>query len=136
MSRKIFVNLPVSDLGRSIAFYRVLGFSFNEQFTDETAACMVISEHNYAMLLTHDKFRSFVTKPIADAQRTTGVLIALALESKAEVDAMVAAAVQAGGTEPRPPTDHGFMFIRAFEDPDGHVWEPFWMDPAQVRAGQ
>lgn len=136
MHRKLFVNLPVSELSRSIVFYRSLGFSFNEQFTDETAACMVISEHNYVMLLTREKFGSFVTKPIADAQRTTGVLLALAQDGKDAVNAMVDAAVRAGGREPRPATDHGFMFVRAFEDPDGHVWEPFWMDPAHVGASE
>ena len=93
MSKKVFVNLPVKDLKTSMAFYKALGFTFNPQFTDDTAACMVISEHNYAMLLTHEKFKGFATKPIPDAHKTTGVLIAIALDSKAEVDDMANKAV-------------------------------------------
>ena len=135
MSKKLFVNLPVKDLERSMAFYEALGFSFNPQFTDHTAACMVISEHNYAMLLTHEKFASFATKPIPDAHTTTGVLIAIALESKAEVDDMAAKAIEAGGKEPTPKKDFGFMVQRTIEDPDGHTWEPFWMDPGHVQQG-
>lgn len=134
MSKKLFVNLPVTDLKRSMDFYRALGFSFNPQFTDDTAACMVISEHNYAMLLTHEKFKNFATKPIPDAQKTTGVLVAISLDSKSEVDAMVDKAISAGGKEPRPKTDYGFMFQRTIEDPDGHTWEPFWMDPSHVHT--
>lgn len=130
---KMFVNLPVNDLQKSMAFYRALGFSFNEQFTDHTAACMVISEHNYAMLLTHEKFKQFITKPIPDASKTTGALVALALESVDAVDDMIAKAIAAGGKEPRPKQDHGFMIQRSFEDPDGHTWEPFWMDPSFVQ---
>jgi hypothetical protein len=132
MSKKLFVNLPVTDLKRSMAFYQALGFSFNPQFTDDTAACMVISEYNYAMLLTHEKFKNFATKPIPDAQKTTGVLIAISLDSKSEVDAMVDKAISAGGKEPRPKADYGFMVQRTIEDPDGHTREPFWMDPSHV----
>jgi uncharacterized protein len=132
MSTKMFVNLPVTDLKRSMAFYKALGFTFNPQFTDDTAACMVISEHNYAMLLTHQKFKMFATKPIPDAHKTTGVMIALALASKQAVDDMVGKAVKSGGKEPRPKQDHGFMVQRTIEDPDGHIWEPFFMDPAYV----
>lgn len=132
MSIKMFVNLPVKDLDASIAFYTALGFSFNPRFSDTTGACMVISEENYAMLLTHAKFTSFTQRPIPDAKTTTGVLIALALESKAAVDAMLAQAIAAGGTEPRPTADHGFMYQRTIEDPDGNTWEPFWMDPAAI----
>lgn len=135
MSTKMFVNLPVKDLKTSMAFYGSLGFSFNPQFTDDTAACMVISEHNYAMLLTHDKFRQFTTKPIADAHKSTALLIAIALDSKAAVDDMATKAIKTGGREARPTEDHGFMFLRSFEDPDGHTWEPFWMDPAHVMKG-
>ena len=133
MTTKMFVNLPVEDLGKSIAFYKALGFSFNPQFTDETAGCMVISEHNYAMLLTHDKFKSFATKPIPDARKTTGVLVALELDSTQAVDDLVAKAVKAGGKEPKPKQDYGFMVQRTFEDPDGHMWEPFFMDPSHVQ---
>lgn len=133
MTTKMFVNLPVKDLEKSMAFYKALGFTFNPQFTDATAACMVISEHNYAMLLTHEKFKHFATRPIADALKTTGVLVALSFDSKASVDSVVAKALKAGGTEPRDTEDHGFMYQRTFEDLDGHTWEPFWMDPAFIQ---
>jgi uncharacterized protein len=133
MSTKMFVNLPVSDLKRTMAFYKALGFSFNPQFTDETAACMVILEHNYAMLLTHAKWKQFTSKPIADTHKTASVAVALALDSKEAADAMVENAMQAGGKEPRPKQYHGFMVQRTFEDLDGHTWEPFWMDPAHVK---
>ena len=135
MSTKMFVNLPVKDLKKSMTFYKALGFTFNPQFTDDTAACMVISEHNYAMLLTHEKFKSFATKPIPDAHQTTGVLMALALDSKQAVDEMAAKALKAGGREPKPKRDYGFMVQRSFEDPDGHGWGPFWMDPSHVQNG-
>ena len=134
MSTKMFVNLPVRDLKASMAFYKALGFTFNAQFTDDTAACMVISEHNYAMLLTHAKWKTFTSKPIADTHKTASVAIALALESMKAVDDMVEKAVQAGGKEPDPKQNYGFMVQRTFEDPDGHTWEPFWMDPAHVQA--
>lgn len=135
MTTKIFINLPVKHLKKTMAFYEALGFSFNPQFTDDTAACMVISEHNYAMLLTHEKFSQFSSKPIPDAHETTGVLVALALASKEAVDEMVEKAVKAGGKEPRPKQDYGFMVQRTFEDLDGHTWEPFFMDPAHVQNG-
>jgi predicted lactoylglutathione lyase len=135
MSTKLFINLPVEDLERSMAFYNALGFTFNAQFTDHTAACMVISEHNYAMLLTHEKFKSFATKPLPNAHETTGVLIAISLDSRQVVDDMAARAVGAGGREARPKADYGFMVQRTFEDPDGHTWEPFWMDPSHVTTG-
>ena len=132
MSIKMFVNLPVKDLDASMAFYKALGFSFNPKFTDKTAACMIISEENYAMLLTHAKFTSFTQRPIPDAKTTTGVLMAISLEDKAAVDAMLTKALAAGGHEPRPTADHGFMYQRTIEDLDGHMWEPFWMDPAAI----
>jgi uncharacterized protein len=132
MPTKIFVNLPVRDLERSMAFFKKLGFSFNPQFTDETAACMVISDDIYAMLLTHKKFGEFTTKTIAGATKTTEVLTCLSRDSRAEVDALVDAALAAGGTKPREPADHGFMYERSFEDPDGHIWEIMWMDPSAV----
>lgn len=134
MSTKVFVNLPVKDLKKSMAFYKALGFTFNSQFTDDTAACMVISEHNYAMLLTHEKFKNFATKPIADALKTTGVLVAISLDSETAVDKMLEKALKAGGREPREKQNYGFMVQRTFEDPDGHTWEPFWMDPTRVHA--
>jgi predicted lactoylglutathione lyase len=132
MGIKIFVNLPVKNLDASKAFFGKLGFSFNPQFTDETAACMVLSEENYVMLLTHAKFAEFTTKPVADATKATEVLIAISQDSRADVDRMVDKAVKAGGVEPRAAADYGFMFQRAFEDLDGHIWEVIWMDPSAV----
>jgi predicted lactoylglutathione lyase len=133
MPRKIFVNLPVADLKKSIDFFTKLGFTFNPQFTDDTATCMIISDDIYAMLLTHAKFSQFVKQPISDARRQTEVLLALSFDSRAEVDALVDKAL-AGGAQPAgEPQDHGFMYSRSFHDLDGHIWEPFWMDPAMVK---
>jgi predicted lactoylglutathione lyase len=132
MDTKIFVNLPVNDLARSMEFFRKLGFTFNAQFTDETAACMVISEDIYAMLITHPRFGDFTPKAIADATKTTEVLTSLSFGSKGEVDRLVDAALAAGATRTRPPDDLGFMYSRSFNDPDGHVWEFFWMDPDAI----
>ena len=128
MSRLIFVNLPVADLGASRAFYEAIGFTNNPIFTDETAACMVLSETIHVMLLTHDKFRQFTPKRIADSRETSEVLICISAESREAVDAMTDQALAAGGSEPRERQDHGFMYGRSFEDPDGHIWEPMWMD--------
>ena len=134
MAHKIFVNLPVKDLPRTMAFFKALDFSFNPQFTSDAGACMVITPDIYAMLLTHAHFAKFTKKAIADAHATTEVLVALSCDSKAEVDAMVGQAIAAGGREPRAVQDMGFMYARSFEDPDGHIWEPFWMDPAHVQS--
>ena len=129
MSKLIFVNLPVADLPRSIAFYEALGAVKNEQFTDHTAACMVFSETIHAMLLTHDKFRQFTPKKIANAKETTEVLICISAESRDDVDATLARAASAGGMiDPSPKQDYGFMYGRSFEDLDGHIWEIMWMD--------
>ncbi|MBL6456297.1 VOC family protein [Belnapia sp. T6] len=134
MPKMIFVNLPVTDLKRSIAFYEAVGARLNPQFTDETAACMVFSETIHAMLLTHDKYRQFTQKPIADAHAASGVLICLSAESRAEVDAMVGQAAGAGGrADPGKVQDYGFMYGRSFEDPDGHHWEIMWMDMAAAQ---
>ena len=133
MASKIFVNLPVKDLDKSMAFFKSLGYSFNPQFTDSTAACMVISEDIYAMLLTHPKFQQFSPKPISDATKSTEVLLALSFESKAEVQDIVKKAVAAGGKTYSEPKDYGFMVQHGFQDPDGHIWEVFWMDPAHVQ---
>ena len=130
MGRKIFVNLPIRDMQRSQDFFRALGFSFNPQFTYEQGACMVIAEDIFAMLLEEPFFQTITHKRIADAKESTEVLVCLSCESRAEVDDLVRKALAAGGTAPRPPQDHGFMYGHGFEDPDGHVWELVWMDPA------
>ena len=133
MSKLIFVNLPVADLARATAFYESIGAKKNEQFCDATASCMVFSDTIHAMLLTHDKFRQFTPKAIADAKTTSEVLICLSAESRAAVDATVDKAAPAGGKgDPTPKQDHGFMYGRSFEDPDGHIWEVMWMDPAAI----
>jgi len=135
MSKLIFVNLPVADLDRAVAFYEAVGAVKNEQFTDHTAACMVFSETIHVMLLTHDKFRQFTQKPIADAKTSTEVLICLSAESRDEVDATVATAGAAGGRmDPDPKQDHGFMYGRSFEDLDGHLFELVWMDLEAAKA--
>lgn len=138
MEDKIFVNLPVKDLDKSMDFFKKLGYSFNQQFTDATAACLVISENIYAMLLTHDKFKQFTPagKQLADASKLTEVLLALSCASKERVHQLADAAIAAGGSEARPPEDHGFMFARSFNDLDGHIWEVFWMDPSFVQQSQ
>jgi len=134
MPKQIFVNLPVADLPAAKAFYEAIGAVNEPTFTDETAACMVFSETIHVMLLTHDKYRQFTTKRIADAHETSEVLIAITLESRAEVDDISGRALAAGGREARPVEDHGWMYSRPFEDPDGHVWEPFWMDVGAATA--
>ncbi len=134
MSTMIFVNLPVADLPRSRSFFEALGYSFNPQFSDDTAACLVISDTIYAMLLTHAKFKTFTPKAICDARTTTEVLVALSCGSREEVDDKVRKAVAAGGSMFRPPNDHGFMYEHAFQDPDGHIWELVWMDPSAINA--
>jgi uncharacterized protein len=136
MAREIFVNLPVHDLPRSRAFFAALGFGFNEQFSNEVAACMVVTDSIYVMLLTVPFFQSFTDKPVADATKSVQVLLALSCDSRAEVDALVAKAVAAGATTPRPPVDMGFMYSHDFEDLDGHVWEPFQMDASAMPPAQ
>jgi uncharacterized protein len=135
MATKIFVNLAVKDLDKSMAFFKRLGFAFNPQFTDETAACMVVTDDIYAMLLTHPKFKEFTRKNIADAHKTTEVLTALSFDSKDKVDEIADKAIAVGGTEAREPFDYGFMYGRSFNDLDGHIWEVFWMDPSHVQKG-
>jgi uncharacterized protein len=137
MPKMIFVNLPVSDLARSVAFYEAVGAKKNPQFSDDTAACMVISDTIYVMLLTHAKYRQFTAKPIADATKTSEVLICLSEDSREAVDATIAKAKAAGGRiDPGPKQDHGFMYGRSFEDPDGHHWEVMWMDVAAATQAQ
>jgi uncharacterized protein len=128
MSTKIFVNLPVKDLDRTVAFFTALGFRFNPQFTNEKATCMIISEEAFVMLLVEPFFKGFTPRPIADATKTTEVLLCLSADSRDEVDQMVAKALAAGGKTPNPPQDHGFMYQHGFEDLDGHLWEVAYMD--------
>ena len=134
MATKIFVNLPVKDLDRSKEFFTSIGFSINEQFTNATAACVVITEDIYAMILTHEKFKDFTPKQIADATQTTEVIIALSFVSKEKVNELVDTALKAGATIAKETQDHGFMYSRSFSDLDGHIWELFWMDPASVHT--
>lgn len=133
MATKIFVNLPVKDLPRSIAFFETIGYTFNPQFTDETAACMVISEDIYSMLLTYDKFQQFTPKEISDATKSSEVLIALSCDSRQQVEELIAKALAAGGTRFSEPKDYGFMYQDSFADLDGHIWEIFHMDPSFVQ---
>ena len=129
----MFINLPVQDLPRSVAFFESLGFSINKQFSNEQGACVVLGEHSYAMLLTIPFFETFTTRKTADTKQTVGALIALAVDSREVVDALVHAAGAAGGTPQESSTDHGFMYEWGFEDLDGHMWGPFWMDPSYVQ---
>ena len=134
MTRMIFVNLPVADLPRAMAFYEAVGGRRNPQFSDDTAACMVFSDVIHVMLLTHDKFRQFTPRPVADARAASEVLLCLSSESREAVDETVGAAAASGGVaDPGPKQDHGFMYGRSFEDLDGHIWEVMWMD---VEAAQ
>jgi predicted lactoylglutathione lyase len=136
MSKLIFVNLPITDLARSTAFYEALGATRNPMFSDDTATCIVFSETIHAMLLTHDKYRQFTDKPIADAHRSSQVLICVSAGSRSEVDETVDRAARAGGkADPGPTQDYGFMYGRSFEDPDGHHWEVMWMDVEAAHAG-
>ena len=128
MATKIFVNLPVKDLDKSVAFFTKLGFQFNPQFTDENATCMIISEDSFVMLLVEKFFQTFTKKKVADATQTTEVLIALSADSRQKVDEMVNAAVEAGGSLYSDAQDHGWMYQRSFQDPDGHQWEITYMD--------
>lgn len=132
MSRMIFVNLPVADLPKAKAFYSALGFTNNPHFTDETAACMVWGNGIHVMLLTHAKWGSFTKRPICPAG-SSEVALAINFDSREEVDRIIETAAAHGGVaDVNPPEDHGFMYQRSLTDPDGHVWEPFWMDPAAV----
>jgi predicted lactoylglutathione lyase len=130
MTKMIFISLPVSDLARAKAFYAALGFVFNPAFSDEAGACMVWSDTIHVMLLTHAKWGGFTTRPICP-RGSSEVSLALNCDSRAAVDAMIDAGKAAGGSaDVNPPEDHGFMFQRSIADPDDHIWEPFWMDPA------
>ena len=138
MPQMIFVNLPVTDLDKSKAFYEAVGAANNPAFTDDTAACMVVEEGSiHVMLLTHEKWATFTSKKIPDAHTTAQVLICVSADSREAVDGQVDKAVKAGGkADPTPTQDFGFMYGRSFEDPDGHIWEVMWMDPAAIPAAE
>jgi uncharacterized protein len=123
MSTQVFINLPVANLSKSLAFFKALGYSHNPQFTDDTAACIVISETVFVMLLTHPKFRNFTPKAICDTTKAAEVLLCLSCESRQQVNDLVAKAVAAGGSTYAEPKDYGFMYQHSFADPDGHQWE-------------
>ena len=130
MTKMLFVNLPVRDLAKSMAFYEGIGFRNEPRFTDETAACMQWSDTIFVMILTHDKWKSFTSRPIPDSG-SSEVMLCLNFDSRGQVDAIAQSAGAHGGTtDAAPPQDHGFMFSRSFTDPDGHFWEAMWMDPA------
>jgi uncharacterized protein len=135
MPKQLFVNLPVRDLPRAMALYTAIGAVNNPQFTDDTAACMVFSDAIYVMLLTHDKWAMFTKKPIPDARRESEVMLAISCDDKAGVDTMTQAAAAHGGkADVNPKQDLGFMYSRSFEDCDGHIWEPMFMDMSQMPA--
>ena len=134
-SRKLFLNLPVRDLKKSMEFFSKLGFDFNPQFTDDKAACLVISDDAYSMLLTEPFFKTFTKREICDTSRSSEGLFALSCESRAEVDELVKKALAAGGKPAMDPVDHGFMYGWSFYDLDGHHWEVLWMDPKAVAGG-
>ena len=134
-SRLMFLNLPVKDLDASKEFFGRLGFEFNPKFTDETCACMVVSDQAYVMLLTEEKFADFATTPVADATSSTEALVCVSAESREGVDSFADTAVAAGASPAREPMDMGFMYGRSFNDLDGHTWEVMWMDPKAVEQG-
>jgi predicted lactoylglutathione lyase len=132
MASKIFVNLAVKDLKKSIEFFTKLGFGFNQRFTDETATCMIVTDDIYVMLLTEDKFKTFTPKEVCDTKKYTEVLVCLSLESRVKVDETVHKAVAAGGSTYNKPVDHGFMYAHGFQDIDGHLWELVYMEPGSI----
>jgi uncharacterized protein len=132
--RKLFVNLPITEVQRSIVFFEQLGFTFNPQFTDASATCMLVGEDAFFMLMVKDRFAGFCAKPLGDAQATSGALFAITAASRDEVDSLFAIALAAGGTKATEAQDHGFMYVRSFYDLDGYHWELFWMDPSAVQG--
>ena len=130
MATQIFMNLPVRDLDRSVQFFTALGFKFNQDYTDENATCMVINDDAFVMLLVEKFFKTFTAKEIVDATSATEAIMAFSVDSREEVDQMVGKALAAGGSESQPLQDYGFMYSHSFQDPDGHLWEVMWMDPA------
>jgi predicted lactoylglutathione lyase len=131
-SRKIFVNLPVTDLSKSVEFFTQLGFEFNPQFTDENATCMIVSDEAFVMLLVKDFFKTFTKKELCETATHTEVIVALSADSREQVDDIVDRALAAGGQPSNEPMDHDFMYGRSFQDLDGHLWEVFYMDPSAV----
>jgi predicted lactoylglutathione lyase len=134
-SRKVFINLPVRDLPKTMAFFSALGFEYNAKFTDQNAACMILSDEAYVMLLADPFFKNFTTRELADSSRQTEAIIAISCDGRDEVDAFVDRAQRAGAADAMPPQDHGFMYARSFYDLDGHHWEVLWMDPRAVEQG-
>jgi len=130
---KIFVNLPVDDLPRSMDFFQALGYSFNMQFTDDKGACLVLGEDIYVMLITKPFYKSFITNDVADSKKVSEAIISLSVDSREAVEDLVDKALAAGGTPSKEPNDMGFMYNRSFLDPDGHHWEVFYMDPENVK---
>ena len=135
MSRLLFLNLPVAHLSASRAFFDTLGFRFDERFSDEQAACMIVSDQAFVMLLERDRFADFVTRPIADAHQATALTVAIGADSREAVDAFAETALTAGATAAKDPQDYGFMYQRSFHDLDGHLWEVMWMDPVAAEKG-
>ena len=133
MKTKIFVNIPVKELNKSVDFFTKLGFNFNPQFTDENATCMIVGEDIFVMLLVEKFFKSFTKKEICDTSKSTEAILALSVESREKVDQMIDIAVGAGGSEPREKQDHGWMYGRSFEDLDGHLWEIFFMEESTMK---
>jgi uncharacterized protein len=131
-SRKIFVNLAVEDLGRSVDFFSKLGFEFDQRFTDETATCMIVSDEAFVMLLLRDRFKDFTKKDLADPTAQTEAILALSAESREQVDELAETALAAGGSPANDPIDMDFMYGRSFQDPDGHLWELIWMDTSSI----
>lgn len=136
MATKIFVNLPVKDLNRSVEFFTKLGFTFNKQFTDEKATCMIIGGDIFVMLLVESFFKTFTKKEIADASKSTESIICLSADSREQVDDMINKAIAGGGTTPVEKQEQDFMYWRGFQDLDGHLWEIMWMDPKVINQGQ
>lgn len=135
MATQIYVNLPVKNLNQSVGFFTELGYAFNPQFTNENAACMIVSDDIFVMLLTEETFKTFTPKTICDATKNTEVLVCLSAESRETVDEMVSKAVAAGGTTYNEPQDHGSMYGHGFQDLDGHIWEFFYMEPGATCQG-
>lgn len=133
MATQIFVNLPVKDLNKTIAFFTRLGFTFNPQFTDENATCMIVGKDIFVMLLVEKFFKTFTSKEICDTAKDAEAILALSAESKEKVDEMISKATEAGGKESRKPQDYGWMYGRGFQDMDGHLWEIFYMDESSAK---